>query len=348
MLTPPLRRRTDQEDGSTVRLRALVVDDNDVYRDYVTSLVSRFGFEVTACADGVEALEVLSTGAVFFDFLVFDCEMPRLGGLELIRAVRTQESHRDVYAVLLTGREDVETRIEALRIGFDDCMLKSSGERELGAKFAAARRLVARQKHLDDTVNELYGLATRDDLTGLFNRRFFFSEAERLLSEGNGVNLIFFDLDEFKPINDTLGHLAGDRILRDLGSLFLKRTRSVDLIARYGGDEFVMLVPVLSPSEVETLAHRIASEIGSAQWIFGTEIFSVGVTTGISCSSLLEEPTVAQLISAGDRDLYKNKWLRKNPDQDPSLYEYDGRRDAQLIELLTYAAEEAEPKKADG
>jgi two-component system, cell cycle response regulator len=348
MLTPPLRRRTDQETGSTVRLRALVVDDNDVYRDYVTSLVSRFGFEVTACADGVEALEVLSTGGVFFDFLVVDCEMPRLGGLELIRAVRTQESHRDVYAVLLTGREDVETRIEALRIGFDDCMVKSSGERELSAKFAAARRLVARQKHLDDTVHELYGLATRDDLTGLFNRRFFFSEAERLLSEGKGVNLIFFDLDEFKPINDTLGHLAGDRILRDLGSLFLKRTRSVDLIARYGGDEFVMLVPVLSPPEVQAVAHRMASEIASAQWVFGTEVFSVGITTGISCSSLLEEPTVAQLISAGDRDLYKNKWLRKNPDEDPSLYEYDGSRDAQLIELMTFAAEKPESKKADG
>jgi two-component system, cell cycle response regulator len=348
MLTPPLRRRTDQEAGSTVRLRALVVDDNDVYRDYVTSLVSRFGFEVTACADGVEALEVLSTGGEFFDFLVVDCEMPRLGGLDLIRAVRTQESHHDVYAVLLTGREDVETRIAALRIGFDDCMVKSSGERELSAKFGAARRLVTRQKHLDDRVHELYRLATRDDLTGLFNRRFFFSEAERLLDEGNGVNLIFFDLDEFKPINDTLGHLAGDRILRDLGSLFLKRTRSVDLIARYGGDEFVMLVPTLSPTEVEALAHRMASEIASAQWVFGTEIFSVGITTGISCSSLLEKPTLAQLISAGDRDLYKNKWLRKNPDQDPSLYEYDSNRDAHVIELMTLDGEEHKAKKADG
>ena len=122
----------------------------------------------------------------------------------------------------------------------------------------------------------------------------------------------------------------------------------MDLIARYGGDEFVMLVPALSPAEVETLANRMASEIGSAQWIFGTEIFSVSVTIGISCSSLLEQPTVAQLISAGDRDLYKNKWVRKNPDEDPSLYEYDSGRDAHVIELMTRDDENAVPKKADG
>ena len=348
MGTPPLRRRTDPESGSAVLLRALVVDDDETYREYVASLVSRFGFDVTACADGAEALDALSSGAEPFDLLVVDFEMPRLSGLDLIQAVRRQESHRDVYAVMLTDREDVDTKITALRLGFDDCMAKSSGQPEIGAKLGAARRVVARQKRLGETVRELYGLATRDELTGLFNRRAFFLEAEQLLQEGRIVNLIFFDLDEFKPINDTLGHLAGDRILRDLGSLFLKRTRSEDLIARYGGDEFVMLVATLSPPEVESLADRMATEISSAQWIFGTDLLSVSVTTGISCSSLLEQPTVAQLLSACDRDLYKNKWVRKNPDEDPSIYEYDTSRDAHVVELLTLIAEDVEPKKADG
>ena len=108
-----------------------------------------------------------------------------------------------------------------------------------------------------------------------------------------------------------------------------------DAVAGYGGEECVLRVPAVSPTEVEVIAHRMAAEIGSAQWIFGTETFSVGVTTGMSCSSLLEQPALAQLISAGDRDLYKNKWLRKNPDQEPSLYEYDGRRDAHVIALMT-------------
>ena len=348
MPTPPLRRRTDQEAPGTIRFRALVVDDNETYREYVTSLLSRFGFEVTSCADGAEALEALSSGSEAVDLLVIDCEISRAGGFELIKQVRADENNRDVYAMLLTGREDVEAKINALAAGYDDHMIKSCSELEFGAKLGAARRLIARHKRLDERVRELYGLATRDELTGLFNRRFFVGEAEQLLAEGKVANLIFFDLDEFKAINDTLGHLAGDRILRDVGSLFLQRTRSEDLIARYGGDEFIMLVPKLSPPEVEQLAHRMAAEISSAQWIFGTEIFSVGVTTGISCSSLLEKPTLAQLLSAGDRDLYKNKWVRKNPDEDPSIYEYDGARDAHVVELLTLTAEDIARKKADG
>ncbi len=109
-----------------------------------------------------------------------------------------------------------------------------------------------------------------------------------------------------------------------------------------------MLVATLSPPEVESLADRMATEISSAQWIFGTDLLSVSVTTGISCSSLLEQPTVAQLLSACDRDLYKNKWVRKNPDEDPSIYEYDTSRDAHVIELLTLIAEDVEPNKADG
>jgi hypothetical protein len=101
-----------------------------------------------------------------------------------------------------------------------------------------------------------------------------------------------------------------------------------------------MLVANLSPREVEALADRVCREIASAQWIFGTEIFSVGVTTGIACSSLLENPTIPQLLSAGDRDLYKNKWLRKNPDEDPSLYEYDSSRDAHVVEMLRFNADD--------
>lgn len=326
---------------------ALVVDDDAEYREHVVTLVSRFGFEVSAFDDGAKALDALSSGADFYDLLIVDFDMPVVNGLEFIKSLRAHERHRDAYAIMLTSSDDLETKIAALRLGFDDYLVKSASELEIGAKLSAACRVVSRQRRLDEAVRELYGLATRDELTGLFNRRVFFAEADRLLAEARIVNVILFDLDEFKPINDTLGHLAGDRILRDIGALFLKRTRSEDLIARYGGDEFVMLVPNLAPREVEALAHRIAAELGSAQWIFGTEIFSVGVTTGIACSSLLESPTVAQLISAGDRDLYKNKWLRKNPHEDPALYEYDTTRDAHVVEMLRFDGESTGAKKAD-
>src|SRR5207302_7734231 len=115
----------------------------------------------------------------------------------------SSEHCAESYALMLTACEDVETKINALRLGFDDFLVKSMSELELVATLVAARRVITRQHRLDSAVRELYGLATRDELTGLFNRRFFFSEAERRLAEDAAVGVVLFDLDGFKQINDT-------------------------------------------------------------------------------------------------------------------------------------------------
>lgn len=331
------RRRTDQDAGDLTPLRALVVDDHERYRNHIAKLAGEAGFAVTSCADGAEALAALVQNADY-QLLIIDREMPRVNGFALISAVREQKRFKDVYAVMLSAREDTATKVSALSLGFDDYMVKSADEAEIAARLSAAKRLVLRQRRLDETVRELYGMATRDELTGLFNRRVFFVEAEALIASNAVVNLVFFDLDQFKTINDTFGHLAGDRILRDVGGLFLRRTRHEDLIVRYGGDEFVMLVQALSPPEVEGLAARIAAEIAAQRWTFEGDTVGIGVTTGIACSTLLERPTLSQLLNAGDRDLYKNKWMRQHPDLDPSLYEYDRTREGRLVEIVAKKA----------
>jgi diguanylate cyclase (GGDEF)-like protein len=333
MIDRPHRRRNDYDPGEPAPLRALVVDDDENYRFFLSTLVGRFGFVATAAADGVKALETIA-GNPPFDLLLVDFEMPRMNGLDFIAQVRADDRYADVHAVMVTAHEDVQTKIGALRLGYDDFLMKSDTEVEIAAKLSAARRLVTRQRRLDSTVRELYGLATRDELTGLYNRRFFFSEADRMLAEDRIVNFVLFDLDDFKAINDTFGHPAGDRVLRDIGSMFMTSTRRADLVARYGGDEFIMLVADLGPAEVAQLAVRLASELSSHEWSFDDVTFPVNVSFGIACSSLLQHPSIAQLLGAGDRDLYKNKWLRKHPDVDPSLYEYDTTRDALVIEFM--------------
>ena len=332
MRMPPFRRKSDLERHDPT-LRALVVEDNPDYAQYVETLARRFGFTVTVAADGRHALEIAEGGA-YFDLLIVDWQMPGMSGIELIEHLREHERYADVYAIMLTTHENTDSRIRALRAGYDDFVSKSAGELEISEKLNAARRLVIRQKRLDATVRELYGLATRDELTGVYNRRYFFVEAERLLAEGRQVDLVFIDLDNFKIVNDTWGHLAGDRILRDVGDVFARSTRGEDIVARYGGDEFVMLVLDAEPAAVEALAARMANQIATLTWTFDTQSVKVGVTTGFARSSLLQHPTVAQLITAGDRDLYKNKWIRKHPDSDPSLYEYDRNRAAHVVELV--------------
>jgi len=311
-------------------LRLLVVDDDDNYCVWLAAMTRRMGFLVEIARDGEAALELLA--AKPFDVAVIDLEMPRLTGLEVIARIRAQEQTRTLFTVMLTGRGGMETKLNALAAGFDDFLNKSSPEEEIVAKLVVARRIAARQRTLDATVRELYGLATRDELTGVFNRRFFLAETERLLAARCIVNVVLFDLDEFKNVNDTYGHLAGDRVLRDVGALFHGHTRPQDLIARYGGDEFVLVVPHVMPDEMERITERLAADVRALQWSTGEQPFSLEVTVGMASSRLLVEPTVPQLLDAADRDLYKNKWVRRNPTTRPELYAYPSRD--QRVDLL--------------
>jgi two-component system chemotaxis response regulator CheY len=305
-MSTPLRRRTDIDASALPPLRALIAEDDENYAAYLGVLMRRFGFEVTVTGNGTTALAAAKEAP--FDVAVIDCEMPGMNGLELIAALRANQRCADMYALMVTGHTDLETKVAALRLGYDDFITKANtGETEMIAKLGAARRLVQRQRRLDVAVRELYGLATRDELTGLFNRRHFHAEAERMLGEGQNLTLALFDLNDFKGVNDSHGHLAGDQILRDVGALFLRSTRADDLIARYGGDEFVLVATHETVEEMAALAARLIMEIGKLRWTFDGENVAVGASAGVTSSTMFEKPTLGQLVAACDRDLYKNK-----------------------------------------
>jgi len=291
-------------------LRVLVVDDEPSYRAYVVTLTRRLGFVAEEAADGSAALEKLAQTT--YDVAIIDQQMPRVTGLDVIAHIRADPSTRTLYAVMLTAREDVETKLTALDAGFDDFLTKGSSELEISAKLVAARRIAARQRTLDGTIRELYGLATRDELTGVFNRRFLLTEADRLIAGGKPLSLILFDLDGFKEVNDTYGHLAGDSVLRDIGALFLRNTRPEDLIARYGGDEFVMLISDLKRDDVQRIAGRLARDIHQLRWTAGEQTFGITVTTGTATSDALARHAISHLLNAADRDLYRKKSLHRH------------------------------------
>lgn len=282
-----------------------MVEDDPDYCAWLAAVTRRMGFAVEVAADGQAALDLLAEQP--FEIAVVDQEMPRMTGIEVIARIRELERNKTLYAIMLTGRAEMDIKLRALGAGFDDFLSKSSPEAEIAAKLVVARRIASRQRTLDTTVRELYGLATRDELTGVFNRRFFVAEAERLLAARCIVDIVLFDLDNFKRVNDTYGHLAGDRVLRDIGALFDRNTRAEDLIARYGGDEFVMCVPHLDLPDLQQLVHRLTDCVRALQWSAGEETFQVGVTTGLASSRQFEQPTLAQLLDAADRDLYRQK-----------------------------------------
>ena len=303
----PERRITDAVgDRLTFGITALIVDDESSYRAYITDIAERVGFAVAAVLDGPSALEMLSNSA--FDVLIVNLDSPGTDGLQRI-------APKETYSILLTSQDDVDKKIAALEAGYDDFLSKSATELEVVAKLVAARRVITRQQTVDHLVRDLYGMASHDELTGVFNRRFLFAETEKVLGGGTAATLVLFDLDDFKKVNDTFGHVVGDRVLRDVGALFRRATRPDDLVGRYGGDEFIMVVTGSPFYLVESIADRLSSDIRELSWTIGNDEFSVGVSVGIASSHFLTDATLTQLLEAADRDLYKNKWVRKHPEE---------------------------------
>lgn len=306
----PNRRRTDKD--SQIQFTALVADDDPHYLAYAAGLLRRLGMAVLTAADGEAALDTFR-GEVRIDFALVDFGMPKMNGLEVIRAVRADPSLASTYAVMLTADDRVETKVQALNDGYDDYLSKACSEIEIVAKVVASRRLVARQLSLDLKNQELYGLAVHDELTGVYNRRYFFSALDALLANGSSVCLVLFDLDDFKKVNDSYGHMIGDRVLTDVAAALSRGTRYQDLLARYGGDEFIMLVTGTTIEETLALAERILQDVAQLQWMANEETVRVAASCGVASAALLEERNSAQLLAACDHDLYARKYLKKNP-----------------------------------
>ena len=342
----PARRHSDPASDRAAALHVLVIDDDPQYRAYVAALATRQGWRTSVAADGEAALAILQRER--FDLLLVDYQMPRLDGMQFIARLRADDTLFSTYAIMLTACSDMETKIAALTAGFDDFLAKSAPEGEIVAKLLATRRVLARQQNLDVAVRRLYGLATRDELTGVFNRRFFLEETERLLDQGVPLYLVLFDLNDFKAVNDSYGHLAGDRILRDVGALFNAATRPEDLIARYGGDEFVLVVTRLPLAVVERLTTRLLAGIAGLSWSAGAAPFGLTATTGVASSELLPSATVEQLLNVADRDLYKNKWLRKHPHESADTFDaLPPREDVVLLDPPRVPEVESQPRRRD-
>ena len=240
-----------------------------------------------------------------FDLIVTDLYMPGYSGIDLVKAARKIDP--EVQALILTGSASVETAVLALRAGVYDYLTKpldSMTTFELALSRALERRrLILENRRLFEEVQRL---AVTDPLTELYNRHKLQDtlaiEIERAHRYQRPLSIIMVDVDELKVINDSFGHKAGDEALRCVGTAIQRSVRKVDLATRYGGDEFVLVLPEADCKEATAVAERIAHEIDVANFEPGTLAVSLGVAQWSA-----EFKSIESFIDVVDNAMYKAK-----------------------------------------
>ncbi|MDG3005453.1 GGDEF domain-containing protein [Paludisphaera mucosa] len=241
-------------------MRVLIADDDPAARLLLEGTLTEWGYEVVTARDGSEAWDLLRR-ADAPSLAILDWMMPGLDGVDVCRKVRQEGEAPYVYLILLTGKARTEDVVRGMESGADDYVGKPFDEQELKVRMRAGRRIV----ELHDALRIQ---ATRDALTGAWNRRAIFDilerEAVRAGREGTSVGVIMADLDHFKRINDTLGHQAGDAVLREASRRIELALRPYDAHGRYGGEEFLVVLPGCEMPCAWAAAERIRHTLAEA------------------------------------------------------------------------------------
>lgn len=297
------RRKSDRTPlDSEERPRALAVDDDPAYLRLLAKVLADVGFEAMVADSGQAALEILQDAE--FDLVLLDLKMPGLDGFETFDQI--SHNREKPYCILITANDTLEIRVEAFDRGFDDFVSKQSNPMEIVAKLNAARRIVNIQRRLRDENSELMQLAMTDQLTGLSNRFYLFNRARELSASAKWIHVILFDLDHFKAVNDRHGHLAGDRILSDVAATMRNAIRTSDILARFGGDEFVLLLTDIDIAEANVVVDRILDAVRALRWNIGDEEISLSCSHGMA-SSEGRTKSLPELLSECDEKLYGAK-----------------------------------------
>ncbi|RMH52693.1 MAG: diguanylate cyclase [Zetaproteobacteria bacterium] len=294
------------------RFPVLIADDDATARVRLSHLLDQFGYRVVVCNDGAEAWRAIHRPDAPH-LLLLDWMMPGMDGVEIIRRLRGEEDAQSgyFYTLLLSARDDPEDVVAGLEAGADDYLIKPCHKAELQVRLRAGRRILALQQQLLDARDRLAREAKTDALTGVDNRReierMLRHELDRAWREGRPLALAMLDIDFFKKVNDTYGHLAGDEVLRETARRLRGCLRSYDRIGRYGGEEFLLLFPGDDAGDARQLAERLRSSVAAAPVDSSAGVIPVTVSIGVCAlpAGVACEPQ--RLIDAADRMLYRAK-----------------------------------------
>jgi diguanylate cyclase (GGDEF)-like protein len=296
-------------------MKVLVAEDEPVTRRLLHATLTDWGYDVTLACDGLAAWGVLQ-GDDAPELAILDWVMPGLDGLEVCRRVRTKAGERYAYLLLLSARNCRADLLRGLEAGADDYLTKPFDPAELRARLNTGRRIVQLQNELIAAREAMRCQATRDALTGVYNRAFILETLERELSRarahGGHVGLLLADLDHFKRINDTRGHLAGDAVLREAAARMMHAMRPYDMVGRYGGEEFLIVLPGCDEHNTRSVGERLRQVLSATPIRHQGQTIPLSLSVGAVVYHARSPAGLKPLLCAADAALYRAKAAGRN------------------------------------
>lgn len=292
----------------------LVADDEPVNRALIQRRLEREGYRVLTAKNGSEAVRM--TKESLPDLVILDIMMPEMDGLDACRLIKDSEETRDIPVIFLSARDETEMKVSGLTLGANDYISKPFKAEELLARVHVAIRLKRERDYLRTSAEEASARAEvaqeramTDALTGLLNRYGLQHVLAREHAEARRYNrqlsCLMIDLDKFKSVNDTYGHSAGDYVLRQVAFILRESVRASDTVFRYGGEEFLVLLPETDLDGAAALAEKIREAAASHPFVEGARLFRLTLSVGVS--SLCAGESGNDMIARADMALYHAK-----------------------------------------
>ncbi|MEE8328942.1 MAG: diguanylate cyclase [Thermodesulfovibrionia bacterium] len=302
------------------KAKILFVEDSTTQAKVVKGFLEKKGYEVVWVENGKSAIETAKSQIP--DVILLDLMLPDLNGNEVARWLRLNENTKGIPIIMLTVKGSVADRVIGLEAGADDYLPKPFDEIELNARIYACLRTKALQdalkeknRQLEELLGKVELLAITDPLTELFNRRRFTSvlekEFKKTLRYKTPLSCMMIDIDHFKMINDKFGHKAGDLVLRDIAQIIKNNFREVDIPARWGGEEFAILLPQTGKEAAFQSASRIVKSISEHAFSY-IDSKKITVSIGIASAPSPSVDTSDKLVDASDIAMYEAKNKGRN------------------------------------
>jgi diguanylate cyclase (GGDEF)-like protein len=296
-------------------VKILIAEDEPVSRRMLQGVLTKWGYDVVSVEDGNAAWERLNA-ADAPRIALLDWMMPGLNGIDVCRKMRQQRPEPYTYILLLTAKNAKESVVEGLESGADDYLTKPFHFEELKARLRVGLRLLELEDTLVQAREAMRFKATHDILTGVWNRgaivEMLDREINRSRREGPSLGVLIGDLDHFKAVNDTYGHLAGDSVLREVTRRIQAAVRLYDAVGRYGGEEFLVLLPGCDAVATMDKAEQLRTAI--VQQPIETPAGPLRVTMSFGAVTTANWPldTTSQILQMADAALYRAKQEGRN------------------------------------